>query len=370
MKRHFELQRTMCALSSVHRVSRKVFYDPKRVLGDHVSVCIAWSPDGTQIASIRANGGVCTLSARSGLPKFFFGIETYCLAWSPDGAQIVLGCLANTVEIWNAVTGLRVHVFRYHDSSVMGVAWSPDGATIASCSRDATVRLWDTIRMRPGRVLRGHESMVVCVAWSPDGALIASGSHDKTVRLWDAVSGLPSTILLNNNDWVRDVAWSPDGTQIAICSGFIVKLWNAVSGLPGMVLRGHSQLVRNAAWLPDSVAIISCSIQSVRLCAVNTNLPDREFTDSHSWYSNMDLSPNGKTIAIGCHKGVAIIPVCPWSDRDNRLFGPHVRSIVFYMMCVRHRLEQHAFFSRSPPVMLPKLPMVLWLLIFELLLLC
>jgi WD40 repeat protein len=232
------------------------------------------------------------------------------------------------VQIRNAVSGLLDYGFHGHTHTVACVEWSPNGATIASGGFDKTVRLWDAVKRLPIHVLRGHTLWVVCIAWSPDGATIVSGSADKTVRLW-----------------------------------------NAVSGLPGTVLRSHRECVKKVAWSPDAANIMSCSLYTMQLCNVNNGLPNREFANLYGFYSDLAWSPKGKTVVVGCEKGTIIMPVCPWSDRDHHLFGPAVRRIILFMLCVRHQLEKRVRISRSNPVIIHKLPISLWLLIFELLLL-
>src|SRR5437660_1733541 len=67
------------------------------------------------------------------------------VAWSPDGTLIASANQYRTVQVWDAATGRYVFTYRGHSSSVNGVAWSPDGKRIASASDDHTVQVWDAI---------------------------------------------------------------------------------------------------------------------------------------------------------------------------------------------------------------------------------
>ena len=65
--------------------------------------------------------------------------ELRSVAWSPDGSQLASGSIDKTVKIWNANTGRVSRTLTEHDGAVTSVAWSPDGTQLASGSLDDTV---------------------------------------------------------------------------------------------------------------------------------------------------------------------------------------------------------------------------------------
>src|SRR5579864_7055203 len=111
------------------------------------------------------------------------------VAWSPDGTRLASGSRNGTVQVWDTKTGKRLFTYRGHSNEVLGVAWSPDGTRIASASRDTTVQVWDASTGKRLLTYRGHTNAVYSVAWSPYGTRIASGGDDGTVQVWDANSG-------------------------------------------------------------------------------------------------------------------------------------------------------------------------------------
>ncbi len=75
------------------------------------------------------------------------------LAWSPDGSSIASSSLDETIKLWNAITGETT--LTYHGNSLQAsvFAWSPDGRYIASTNglSSEEVRVWDTASGHPPR---------------------------------------------------------------------------------------------------------------------------------------------------------------------------------------------------------------------------
>jgi len=65
------------------------------------------------------------------------------VAFSPDGTLIASGSDDMTMRTWDARSGKAIMVMKGHTSWLLCIAFSPDGAVIASGSTDGTVRTWD-----------------------------------------------------------------------------------------------------------------------------------------------------------------------------------------------------------------------------------
>ncbi|KFZ18715.1 hypothetical protein V501_01058, partial [Pseudogymnoascus sp. VKM F-4519 (FW-2642)] len=154
------------------------------------------------------------------------------IAFSPDGTQIASGSADKTIKLWDARTGDLQNTLAGHSALIWAVAFSPDGKQIASGSDDKTIKLWDTRTGGRQKTLAGHSGSVWAVAFSPDGKQIASGSWDMTIKLWNARTGSCQKTLAGHSDSVMAVAFSVDGKHIASGSfDKTIKLWDVVKSL-------------------------------------------------------------------------------------------------------------------------------------------
>ncbi len=224
-------------------------------------LALAWSPDGTRIASTDTSVQVwdaakghtdCTYKGHSG--------SVNAVAWSPGDKRIASASDDTTVQVWNASDGGAPYIYKSHSASVATVVWSPDGTRIASGGSDDTVRIWNTSDGSASSIYKGHTYHVNAVAWSPDGKQIVSGGGDNTAQVWSAASGKASFIYKGHSGAVQALAWSPDGTRIASASDDMsVQVWNAADGTVLYIYRSHSASVTTVAWSPDGKRIVSGS---------------------------------------------------------------------------------------------------------------
>jgi len=157
---------------------------------------VAWSPDGTRIASASNDGTVQVWDAANGGHVYTYRGHTgrvNAVAWSPDGKRLASGSADFTVQVWDAANGGHVYTYRGHADAVLGVAWSPDnkrivsgGGNVDNGRGDTIAQVWDAANGGHVYTYRGHSLPIWTVAWSPDGTRLASGSWDKTVQVWQA----------------------------------------------------------------------------------------------------------------------------------------------------------------------------------------
>lgn len=198
-------------------------------------------------------------------------LPVYAIAWSPDGTRIASASQDGTVHVWDAATGLRSFRYHGHRGSVNAVAWSPNGSYIASASSDTTVQVWDALQTGEGSAslytYRGHSGNMRTLAWSADNTRIASGGDDKTVQVWDAKDGTHHFSYVGHVNQIWSVAWSPDNTRIASASvDRTAQVWSAIQSQPNVtaqralaIYKKHTNEVKSVAWSPDSTRVVSAS---------------------------------------------------------------------------------------------------------------
>ena len=88
------------------------------------------------------------------------------IAYSPDGTRVASAGADQTIKLWDAHTGQEIATFNSHEGGVVTVVFSPDGSRLASGGHDKTIRLWDTASGQEISTLRGHADTIQCVAFS------------------------------------------------------------------------------------------------------------------------------------------------------------------------------------------------------------
>jgi len=229
------------------------------------------------------------------------------VAWSPDGTRLATGSLDKTVMTWDA-KGQQVFTFQGHTSPVSGLAWSLDGVRLASCSWDSTVSIWDSVSGRRLRVLKG-EGVLVCVAWSLDGSTLVAGARNGNILVWDASTGESERALAAHTNVVHSVAWSPNGVWLASgAADKVVLIWDSFSSEWVKSLEGHTDEIQSVAWSPDSRFVASGSLDgSILVWDIATGKQVRKLESGIGHVLTLAWSSQTGLLASGQDNGAIII---------------------------------------------------------------
>jgi hypothetical protein len=315
--------------------------------------CLAFSPDGSVLASGSRDASVVLVDLKSGnvlnTLKHHANWVT-CVAISPDGCVLASGSYDKSVVLVDLTPGnvtngnkLAHHTttdksvlkfdaksgnlqlkLTHHTSALTCLAFSPDGCVLASGSE--SIVLFDSNSGNLLLKLSHHTSAVRCLAFSPDGSVLASGSRDELVVLADAKSGSVLHKLEHHADGVMCLAFSPDGSVLASGSrDKSVVLVDALSGSVLHTLAHHTDMVWCLAFSPDGSVLASGS-RDKSVVLVDAKLARILHKLKHHtkevWC--LAFSPDGSVLASGSED--TSIALVPHKVFDN--FVPQIRAVV------------------------------------------
>ena len=285
--------------------------------------CVAWTPGDrdevahyrSHIASASDDGTVQVWDAMTGRK-----VHTYrghsgaisAIAWSPDGKYLASAGMDGTVQVWSAENMRKLCTYSRHSEKVNALAWCPTrilsslehGYLVASASADNTVQIWDATTGHRLSTYRGHTQPVYTLAWSPDGRYIASAGEDMTVQIWKvSTKDIPAEKLLltshNSSNTLLTVAWSPGGKYIASAGADqVVEVWEPTTGNTLCTYHGHQFTVSAVAWSPNGTRIASASFdRTVQIWDATSGENAVTYPGHSNWVNSVAWAHSGQYIA-------------------------------------------------------------------------
>ncbi len=298
-------------------------------LHEHSVMCVAWSPDGTRLASSSAAQGSVKVwdPYRDAKPQTFRGHAGIArvVSWCPDGKRIASAGIDGTVKVWGVNSVDPSLSVKTQPGQVMSLAWHPDGKRLASSASDGSVRIWDTASAREPIVLHGHTNWVWQVVWNPAGTRLASGGSGGLLKVWEATNGgelwgvQASTGLRRARRDVRSLAWSPNGKRLAsVAQDGYLKIWDAGTGALLGAFDFHGMELFALAWSPDSRQLAnglgSGSIGEIRILDAATGTLQHTLRGHRATIRSLAWSRDGKRLASACDDTTAKV----WDTETGR----------------------------------------------------
>ncbi|MCO5992326.1 WD40 repeat domain-containing protein [Actinoallomurus rhizosphaericola] len=249
---------------------------------------VAFAPEGTAVAATTQDGELRIWredGADLVIPSLGMDVT---MAWSPDGSSIATGDPEGVIAVYDAVSGKRVRGFRTgppgrpFDHAVRVMAWRPCGSAIAVADGSGYIRLWsldtatsEQLAMTPSLVysmsfsrdghhvgvagqhgyaailetgaeramvtLVGHVDTLAATAFSRDGRIFATAGRDRAVRVWDVRTGKLKNVCSELKAQIFAIGFTSDDTQLVAADGDgSIARWDSASGRLVSVVQGSA----------------------------------------------------------------------------------------------------------------------------------
>ncbi len=319
-------------------IANKVYLAPisgtprEVVLHDSAIQQLAFSADGTQIASVSSDGKLMTFDGTTARVHLSVKGILNCVAFSPTRPQVAAGGEDGVVRVVDLASDSTMEL-RGHTGAVYSVAFAPDGSQLASGSVDNTVRLWPVAGGEP-MILSGHvDGDPIRVRFGRDGKRLLSEDTDFAI-VWDARTGqqlgkaperFPSavtpdfTMVARGGDGgqldledlatgavqplrgytanVLQLAFSPTGDRLATLGGGSLRVW-VFDQRSSHQLVGHESWVNGIAFTPDGRTVVTSSTdKTLRVFDVMTGITRRVFAGHTAPLVNLAIAPDGRSVA-------------------------------------------------------------------------
>jgi WD40 repeat protein len=288
---------------------------------------VAFSADGTLLASGSDDGAVHTYGAESGTAyETYRGHGGAVTALAFAGAAVVSGGADGAALGWDLAPQWTRQSQLGGDATspfadrVTAIDFSPDGKTLATGggvpSREGEVILWEVEGGALVRKLdRLHSDAVLALDFSPDGKLLATAAADRFLKVSEVASGRPLKSFEGHSGHVLGVSFQRTGrTLVSASADNTVKVWDCVSGEQRKSIAGFDKEVTAVRFVGDADQFVATAGDGrVRLLR-----PDggevRSFGGASGFVYAVDVTRDGATVVAGGEDGT----LRAWTVADGK----------------------------------------------------
>lgn len=295
---------------------------------------IAFSPDGTFLATPGLDGVIRVWDAKSGQPLARLQSNTWAyeaVGFTADGSTLIGGAASGWFHGWDVATWEARPPIQGQGGKLAGrwdTAWvmfSPDARLLIAAGKDNTVLLYECQTGQLIKTLVGHAAPIICVHFSGDNQVAASGDETGTAIAWDASTGSLRKKFELGHGPIRAVALNFDGKRLAAGhSDRTIALADLESDAAPRIVSVTGN-VGSLAFSPDGHRLLVGSdgsgIGGLREIDLESGQVVRTFQSHLAFCQFPRYSPDGTTIACGHWDG----EVSLWdaTSRARRFASPN-----------------------------------------------
>ncbi len=247
---------------------------------------LAWSPDGTMLASSK-NNTIYIWNGETG--KLISEIETennvIQFVWSNDSSniatisirrEIVLSSLIqntfrfdrtskddrlkqNYLSIYKIKTGKLADIFLISQNDIEVISWSPDNKIIAFIDSEQCICFYNFSKDNQEAIPAIPDLKEPCIAWSPDSTILIAGDENGFIKFWDVSKREFLLKIQISSEAICCIEWSADNQFIAIASrDNLISIFDVKQQKNIALLEGHSNKIIDLSFSYDTSLLSSC----------------------------------------------------------------------------------------------------------------
>ena len=283
-----------------------------------------WSTDGEHITSLNGNRGmILSLDYTPKQDILAIGtIDGTVQIWKPDGehpivqnhlhggavravnflddGRLVSGGDDGNIIVWDLDTNTQTTIESMH-AEVMDL--TSIGFTIASVGMDGVVRLWSAEQFDLLDTLRGHEDLVWSIEALGSRRFISVG-QDGSIRWWSALPAIPTTQHDSSKIPASDIAFVWNDVLVTVSEFDSDMHVFDINENESHIISSDGAELSTVAFVPNTSFAVTGDLDGdVRLWDIETLQQDEVVGSCDSQITAMDVSRNGRTIAVGTLSG-------------------------------------------------------------------